>query len=71
MSKIVEKNGLVTETFYGTEKGVVQERKIDHKPILEHNKKPKNCRVVAVLKKNTNLSALISKLPSISSYFWE
>ena len=38
MSKIVEKNGLVTETFYGTEKGVVQERKIDHKPILEHNK---------------------------------
>ena len=39
MSKIVEKNGLVTETFYGTEKGVVQERKIDHKPILEHNKK--------------------------------
>tara|TARA_B100000989_G_C19509798_1_gene458388 strand:+ start:733 stop:1068 length:336 start_codon:yes stop_codon:yes gene_type:complete len=39
MTKIVENNGLVSETFTSTEKGVVQERKINHKPILEHNKK--------------------------------
>ena len=39
MSKIVENSGLVSETFTGTEKGVVQERKINHKPILDHNKK--------------------------------
>ena len=39
MSKIVENNGLVSETFTGTEKGVVQERTINHKPILDHNKK--------------------------------
>ena len=39
MTKIVENNGLVSETFISTEKGVVQERKINHKPILEHNKK--------------------------------
>ncbi len=39
MSKIVEKDGLVSETFIGTEKGVVQERKVDHKSILDHNKK--------------------------------
>ena len=39
MSKVVEKEGLVSETFIGTEKGVIQERKVDHKPILEHNKK--------------------------------
>ena len=39
MSKIVENNGLVSETFTGTEKGVIQERKINHKPILDHNKK--------------------------------
>ena len=40
MGKIsTEKNGLVTETFMESEKGVVQERKINHKPILEHNKK--------------------------------
>ena len=35
MSKVVEKDGLVSETFIGTEKGVVQERKVDHKPILK------------------------------------
>ena len=39
MSNIVENNGLVSETFTGTEKGVIQERKINHKPILDHNKK--------------------------------
>jgi|TARA_R100001460_G_scaffold50595_1_gene89036 hypothetical protein len=39
MSKIVENNGLVSETYIGTDKGVVQERKINHKPILDHNKK--------------------------------
>jgi len=39
LSKIVEKDGLVSETFIGTEKGVVQERKVDHKSILDHNKK--------------------------------
>ena len=39
MSKIVENNGLVSETYIGTDKGVVQERKITHKPILDHNKK--------------------------------
>ena len=39
MSKIVENNGLVSETYIGTDKGVVQERKINHKPILAHNKK--------------------------------
>ena len=38
MSKIVENNGLVSETYIGTDKGVVQERKINHKPILDHNK---------------------------------
>ena len=38
MSKVIEKDGLVSETFIGTEKGVVQERKVDQ-PILEHNKK--------------------------------
>tara|TARA_Y100000361_G_scaffold66225_1_gene58184 strand:+ start:529 stop:864 length:336 start_codon:yes stop_codon:yes gene_type:complete len=39
MSKIIENNGLVSETYIGTDKGVVQERKINHKPILDHNKK--------------------------------
>jgi hypothetical protein len=39
MSKIVENDGLVSETYIGTDKGVVQERKINHKPILDHNKK--------------------------------
>ena len=39
MSKIVENNGLVSEAYIGTDKGVVQERKINHKPILDHNKK--------------------------------
>ncbi len=34
-----EKDGLVTENFYESEKGVVQERTINHKSILEHNKK--------------------------------
>jgi hypothetical protein len=40
MAKISEeKNGLVTENFYESEKGVVQKRSVDHNPILEHNKK--------------------------------
>ena len=40
MGKIsTEKDGLVTENFYESEKGVVQERTINHKSILEHNKK--------------------------------
>jgi|TARA_X000001388_G_scaffold8261_1_gene5114 hypothetical protein len=40
MGKIsTEKDGLVTENFYESEKGVVQERVVNHKPILEHNKK--------------------------------
>ena len=40
MGKIsTEQTGLLTETFYESEKGVVQERKINHKPILDHNKK--------------------------------
>ena len=40
MGKIsTEKTGLLTENFYESEKGVVQERKINHKPILDHNKK--------------------------------
>ena len=39
MSKIVENDGLISETYIGTDKGVVQERKINHKPILDHNKK--------------------------------
>tara|TARA_Y100000401_G_C8133345_1_gene131235 strand:- start:30 stop:365 length:336 start_codon:yes stop_codon:yes gene_type:complete len=39
MSKIIENNGLVSEAYIGTDKGVVQERKINHKPILDHNKK--------------------------------
>ena len=34
-----EKDGLITENFYESEKGVVQERTINHKSILEHNKK--------------------------------
>ncbi len=40
MGKIsTEQTGLLTENFYESEKGVVQERKINHKPILDHNKK--------------------------------
>jgi len=34
-----EKDGLITENFYESEKGVVQERTINHKSILDHNKK--------------------------------
>ena len=40
MGKIsTEQTGLLTENFYESEKGVVQERKINHKPILDQNKK--------------------------------
>ena len=40
MGKIsTEKTGLLTENFYATEKGVVQERTVNHKPIIESNKK--------------------------------
>ena len=41
MGKIsVEKDGLITETFHDNEnKGVIQERTINHQPILDHNKK--------------------------------
>jgi|TARA_B100000900_G_scaffold379839_1_gene365049 hypothetical protein len=39
MSKSVENNGLISDVFTDTEKGVVHERKINHKPILDHNKK--------------------------------
>tara|TARA_X000001388_G_scaffold3295_1_gene2424 strand:- start:762 stop:1100 length:339 start_codon:yes stop_codon:yes gene_type:complete len=40
MSKIsTEKTGLVTENFYETEKGVVQERTVNHQPIINHNKR--------------------------------
>ena len=41
MGKIsVEKDGLITETFHDNEdKGVIQERTINHQPILENNKK--------------------------------
>ena len=40
MAKITsEKNGLLTENFYATDKGVVQERTVNHKPIIENNKK--------------------------------
>ena len=39
MNKSIEKDGLLSDTFIGTENGVVHERKIDHKPIIEHNKK--------------------------------
>ena len=39
MNKSIEKDGLLSDTFIGTDKGVVHERKIDHKPIIEHNKK--------------------------------
>jgi len=39
MVKSVEKDGLLSDTFIETDKGVVHQRKIDHKPIIEHNKK--------------------------------
>tara|TARA_A100001391_G_scaffold193423_1_gene168666 strand:- start:147 stop:485 length:339 start_codon:yes stop_codon:yes gene_type:complete len=40
MGKIsVEKDGLVTETFHESDKGIVHQRTINHSPILEHNKK--------------------------------
>ena len=39
MSKFVEKDGLISDTFIETDKGVVHERKVDHKTILDHNKK--------------------------------
>ena len=40
MGKIsTEQTGLLTENFYESEKGVVQERTVNHKPILDHNKK--------------------------------
>ena len=40
MGKIsTEKTGLLTENFHATEQGVVQERTVNHKPIIENNKK--------------------------------
>jgi hypothetical protein len=39
MSKIVEKEGLVTTTYHSDSDKVVIERNIDYKPIVEHNKK--------------------------------
>ena len=47
MGKIsTEKTGLLTENFYATEKGVVQERTVNHKPILEHNKKKDEVNII-------------------------
>ena len=41
MAKLrVDNDGVITETFHDNEdKGVIQERSVDVKPILEHNKK--------------------------------
>jgi hypothetical protein len=39
MSKIVEKDGLMTTTYHSDSDKVVIERNIDYKPIIEHNKK--------------------------------
>jgi hypothetical protein len=39
MSKIVEKDGLMTTTYHSDSDKVVIERNIDYKPIVEHNKK--------------------------------
>lgn len=39
MSKIVEKDGLMTTTYHSDSEKVVIERNIDYKPIVEHNKK--------------------------------
>ena len=39
MSRIVEKEGLVTTTYHSDSDKVVIERNIDYKPIVEHNKK--------------------------------
>ena len=39
MSKIVEKEGLMTTTYHQEKDKVVIERNIDYKPIVEHNKK--------------------------------
>ncbi len=39
MTKIVEKEGLMTTTYHQDNDKVVIERNIDYKPIVEHNKK--------------------------------
>ncbi len=39
MSKIVEKEGLMTTTYHQEKDKVVIERNVDYKPIVEHNKK--------------------------------
>jgi len=39
MNKIVEKEGLVTTTYHSDDKGIVIEKNLDYKPIVEHNKK--------------------------------
>lgn len=39
MNKVVEKEGLMTTTYYQEKDKVVIERNIDYKPIVEHNKK--------------------------------
>ena len=62
-----EKDGLITENFYESEKGVVQERTINHKSILDHNKKLYN--------KNDGYSPdkslkRIASIPSIVLEIW-
>ena len=39
MKKEVETKGLLSDTFHDGEKGVVHQRSVNHKPILDHNKK--------------------------------
>ena len=39
MNKIVEKEGLVNTTYHSDDKGIVIEKNLDYKPIVEHNKK--------------------------------
>jgi len=39
MNKIVEKEGLVTTTYHSDDKGIVIEKNLDYKPIVDHNKK--------------------------------
>tara|TARA_B100000989_G_C19466008_1_gene438322 strand:+ start:589 stop:924 length:336 start_codon:yes stop_codon:yes gene_type:complete len=39
MKKEVETQGLLSDSFHDGEKGVVHQRSVNHKPILDHNKK--------------------------------
>ena len=62
MAKISEeKNGLVTENFYESEKGVVQKRSVNHQPILEHNKKLYTCLLYT---SPSPRDGLLSRMPS-------